>query len=194
MKRIAVTCIFAVIIITPLTACAATSGHYQAAAPAAALAVNTSVGRSDIGEAKAKEIALEHAGLKETDVRFIRVHLDVDDGRRKYEVEFYKGDVEYDYDIAADTGEILSYGRETKRYAPPPAAFANDIGAAKAKEIALKHAGYRENEVRRLRAERDYDGRTLEYEVKFYVGTIKYSYEIDAGSGEVLHYEAEKED
>ena len=62
-----------------------------------------------IDEAGAKEIALAHAGLKESDVDFIRVRLDYDDRRQEYEVEFYRGNVEYDYDIDALTGEIVSY-------------------------------------------------------------------------------------
>ncbi|MDR0382084.1 MAG: PepSY domain-containing protein, partial [Oscillospiraceae bacterium] len=56
------------------------------------------------------------------------------------------------------------------------------------------HAGYTADGVRRLRAERDYDDGRFEYEVEFYVGNIEYSYEIDAASGTVLHYEAEQDD
>ena len=42
-----------------------------------------------IGEAKAKEIALDHAGLSSSQVTFVRAKLDWDDGRAEYEVEFY---------------------------------------------------------------------------------------------------------
>ena len=55
-----------------------------------------------------KRQALEHAGLTEADVTFVHVKLDRDDGRLEYEVEFYKDNTEYDYDIDANTGEILS--------------------------------------------------------------------------------------
>lgn len=62
-----------------------------------------------IGSEKAQQIALENAGLSADSVTFIRTHLDYDDGRAEYEVEFYQGNVEYDYDIDAVSGTILSY-------------------------------------------------------------------------------------
>jgi uncharacterized membrane protein YkoI len=162
---------------------------------------------TDIGEARAKEIALNHAGLTEAEVVFVRVHLDYDDGRREYEVEFYSGAVEYDYDIDASTGEIRSYDRDAEYYAPAQggagsgnagsgsgAANSGDIGEERAKEIALSHAGYTADGVQWLKVERDYDDGRLEYEVEFHVGRIEYGYEIDAASGTVLHYEAEQDD
>ncbi|MDR1620217.1 MAG: PepSY domain-containing protein [Clostridiales bacterium] len=165
----------------------------QTAQAAAPMGSNT-----DIGEAKAKEIALDHADLKETDVVFVRVHLDYDDGWREYEVEFYSGNVEYDYDIDSVSGEIRSYDRDAEYYVPTPpktdSQNAADIGEAKAKETALSHAGYTADKVQRLKAERDYDDGRLEYEVEFYVGNIEYSYEIDATNGTVLNYEAEQND
>lgn len=45
---------------------------------------------------------------------FLRANLDWDDGRMKYEVEFYSGTTEYDYDIDAVTGAILSCDRELR--------------------------------------------------------------------------------
>jgi uncharacterized membrane protein YkoI len=177
-----------------------------------ATAQNTpSAGTTDsaayIGEAEVKKIALEHAGLSEADVVFIRVHLDYDDWRNEYEVEFYSGDVEYDYDIDAETGEIRSFDRDAEYYAPSPSAggqaaggstggsaASGDIGEARAKEIALEHAGYTASEVQWLKVERDHDHGRLEYEVEFYIGRTEYSYEIDAASGTVLNYEAEQDD
>jgi uncharacterized membrane protein YkoI len=151
-----------------------------------------------IGEAKAKGIALSHAGLKEADVVFARVHLDYDDGRREYEVEFYSGNIEYDYDIDAISGEIRSYDHDAEYYSDPQTApnpaGSTDIGEAKAKDIALSHAGYTASDVHGLRTERNYDHGRLEYEVEFYVGNIEYSYEIDAAGGAVLNYEAEQDD
>ena len=63
----------------------------------------------DIGEAKAKAIALQDAGLKEEDVTFVRCHMDMDDGRMEYEVEFFSGNTEYDYDIDAATGAVVDF-------------------------------------------------------------------------------------
>ncbi len=61
----------------------------------------------DIGLEKAKEIALQHAGLKENEVSRLRAEKDRDDGRTKYDVEFQQGRMEYDYEIHAETGKIL---------------------------------------------------------------------------------------
>lgn len=56
---------------------------------------------------EAKAAALKHAGFNNEDVKFLRCELDRDDGVLKYEVEFTKDGVEYEYDINANTGEIL---------------------------------------------------------------------------------------
>lgn len=65
-----------------------------------------------ISEEKAKSIALEHAGFKESEVKFLHVELDYDDGVLRYEVDFRQGNYEYDYDIDANTGKILSYDKD----------------------------------------------------------------------------------
>ncbi len=62
-----------------------------------------------IGEARARTIALNKAGLQEKDVTFTKTKLDFDDGIWQYEVEFRRGNTEYDVDIKADDGTILSY-------------------------------------------------------------------------------------
>lgn len=68
-----------------------------------------------------------------------------------------------------------------------------DIGADRAKEIALEHAGLTQEGVSFLRAEREYDDGRLEYEVEFYCGRTEYSYAIDAVSGEILEYDVDSD-
>ena len=63
-------------------------------------------------KADAKQIALEHAGLKESEVTHLQVELDRDDGVYLYEVEFKKGGFEYSYEIHADSGKILDADKE----------------------------------------------------------------------------------
>lgn len=65
-----------------------------------------------IGEEKAKELALKKAELNAKDVKFDRVELDRDDGVWQYEVDFRHGDMEYDIDINAENGEVLSFEKE----------------------------------------------------------------------------------
>lgn len=62
-----------------------------------------------IGEERAKQIALEEAGVASDGVSFVRVELDRDNGIWKYEVEFRQGRTEYDADIKADDGKIISF-------------------------------------------------------------------------------------
>ena len=60
-----------------------------------------------ITAAQAKAIALKDAGLSESQVRYLHVEKDYDDGRYVYEVEFNYGYYEYSYEILASTGRIL---------------------------------------------------------------------------------------
>ena len=65
-----------------------------------------------IGIDKAKTIAVNHAGLLISDVAFSKAKLDTDDGNTIYEIEFYKGGIEYEYEIDASSGNILEYDTE----------------------------------------------------------------------------------
>ena len=57
---------------------------------------------------EAKEAALRHAGLNESQVSDVDVDLDRDNGKLIYEVDFNSGNTEYDYDIDAETGAVIS--------------------------------------------------------------------------------------
>ena len=61
---------------------------------------------------EARDIALKHAGLSAEAVRGLRVEFDYDDGRPEYDVEFHQGGYEYDYEIHAETGNILSWDKD----------------------------------------------------------------------------------
>ena len=65
-----------------------------------------------IDPSKAKSIALAHAGLTEAQVKGLRAEFDRDDGRPEYDVEFRVGNMEYEYEIHAETGKILSWDKE----------------------------------------------------------------------------------
>ncbi len=65
-----------------------------------------------ISEEQAKTVAVKHAGLKETDVYFSKSKLENDDGILKYEIDFTSGGMKYDYEINAETGEIISFEKE----------------------------------------------------------------------------------
>lgn len=65
-----------------------------------------------IGEEKALQAALAHAGVSEADIDFYRMDMDVEKGVMVYEIEFYCGGYEYEYDIDAGTGEIVKNKKE----------------------------------------------------------------------------------
>ena len=69
-----------------------------------------------IGVERAKQIALDDAGFSENEVIFSTAKFekddDDDDEAPEYEIEFFKGNVEYEYDIDALTGKILDFSSE----------------------------------------------------------------------------------
>lgn len=79
----------------------------QTQAPTAAL---TQQAPSKISMERAKQIAVSHAGV--SDASFTKVELDTDDGIAVYEIEFKVGNTEYDYEINAASGAIISSSLE----------------------------------------------------------------------------------
>ncbi len=61
-----------------------------------------------IGVDEAKSIALKDAGLSSSSVRFTKAKLDREDGIIIYDVEFYTNGTEYEYEINATSGKIIS--------------------------------------------------------------------------------------
>ena len=149
-----------------------------------------------IGEAKAKQIALDHAGLKENQVTFVHTKLDYDDGRWEYEVEFYADYTEYDYDINALTGDIISFDHDAEYYNNSSSTSQNNsdyIGEEKAKQIALDRAELSESEVVMKKCKLDSDDGRWEYEIEFYAGGYEYEFEIDALNGTILSYDKDRD-
>ena len=144
-----------------------------------------------ISKAKAKEIALAHAGVTASKASFVEVKLDNEDGTQVYEVEFYSGSTEYDYEINAVTGEILSYDKDIENFSIPKqdssasSPNSNYIGVDKAKSIALKDAGLSASSVTFTKAKLDREDGVRVYEIEFYTATKEYDYEINAASGKI---------
>ena len=61
-----------------------------------------------IGKDAALEIALNDAGVEKAKAIDIDIELESDKYNQWYEVEFDAGNLEYDYRIQAETGEILT--------------------------------------------------------------------------------------
>ena len=84
-----------------------------------AAATSTRTSSTDIGAEKAKEIALQHAGVSASNAVFVKAEREYDDGRLTYDVDFYAGNKEYDYEILAADGTILSYDADIEGYRIP---------------------------------------------------------------------------
>lgn len=164
---------------------------------------------------KAKSVALSHAGVNANDAIFVKAGLDWDDGRVCYEVEFYVGNTEYDYDIDATSGAVLSYDkdwddfslknyRNTNTSVPSTgqstagntgstgtASQTNLITEAKAKEIALAKAPAGATVVK-CKLDRD-DGRYV-YEIEMRSGYTEYECDINAVTGVIIDWDVDWDD
>ena len=64
---------------------------------------------------EAKKIALDDSKLNENDVTYTETKTDFDDGKKIYDIEFIYNNQEYNYEIDAITGEIISYDKDNIR-------------------------------------------------------------------------------
>lgn len=141
---------------------------------------------------EAKSAALNHAGLKSSEVTFTEAKLDYDDGRAEYDIEFYSAADEYEYEINAATGAVIKYSKEAlERPAMNTAATVNDgeITIEEAKAIALEYAGLTADDVKFTKAKLDYDDGRAEYEIEFRYGRKEYEFTIEAATGKILEAE-----
>lgn len=148
---------------------------------------------------RAKQIALNNAGVKEANAVFLRANLDWDDGRMQYEVEFYSGNTEYDYDIDAVTGAILSSDRELENFQiwnngtsrpsgntsgnTGSASSGNYITAERAQQFALAETPSGSTVVK---CQFDWDDGRAQYEIEIRNGWTEYEFEIDAVTGTIF--------
>ena len=65
-------------------------------------------------EAQAVRIALDHLGFTADQVTRLHTEFEVDDGIPQFDVEFHRGDWEYEFEIHAETGKILSFDKDHK--------------------------------------------------------------------------------
>lgn len=147
---------------------------------------STSTGTA-VDEAKAKSIAMNDAGVKEADTAYLKVKLDYDDGVKVYDVEFYAGGTEYDYEINAATGEIRSMDHDAEGYAPTQTGSAKSEADIQAIALA-KVPGATASD---LWMHLDHDDGRQVYEGSIYYNSMEYEFTIDAYSGAILEWDSE---
>lgn len=190
---------------------AETAGDEATAAPAV-----TSV--PYIGADAAAQAALEHSKVSEKDADFSSVMLEEQNGLMLYEVVFTAGDYRYEYYIDSLSGRVESW-KKTDLSQPAedalaaaaidgPGAAANAdkdsaadtaqssgatvlLGEDEAKELAMAHANITEKDVKSISCKIELQGLNLIYEVDMKTTLMKYEYEIDAITGDIIGFEVE---
>lgn len=162
---------------------APTTAHTSAPASA-----QNATGIGTVDEAEAQKIALEHAGVKAADATIIKSKLDYEDGRQVYDIEWYAGGAKYDYEIATDTGEIISSAYEEKTVG----ANSNNVtvSEADAKKTAIDRvSGATDKDIYEWKL--DYDDGRPEYEGKIIYAGTEYEFTIDAATGSIIEWDVE---
>ena len=177
----------------------------ETAAATQVTVVGTASEKGYIGEAKAKTVALERAGVTESELLLYKIGLDTHNGTMVYDVEFTTDSYEFDCDVNAKTGEIVKFEKEYNGGVPAVSAqpdtaqpntnqTAGEMTVEEAKTIALSHAGLTAEAVTFVKAKQDYDDGRLEYEVEFKAGGMEYEYTVNASDGSILSFESDRDD
>lgn len=149
-------------------------------------ATSQSGSTSEITEDQAKQIAFDHAQVKEEDLTNLKVKKDFDDGVSIYEVDFQAANKQYEYDIKAADGQILTTDFEIDDdYVDPNTQTA--VSEADAKAAALARVEGASDSDIRIQLQRD-DGQ-LVYEGTIIYNNTEYDFEINAETGDFLSWE-----
>lgn len=146
-----------------------------------------------LSKSEAREIFLEDVSEYKDNIHISKVELDTEENL--YEIEFYylNQDIEYECKMDAKTGKII-YNNFRLNNQPVTNNQNNtnqssEITLAEAKMIAVKDINTTENSVNFIETKTDYDDGRKNYEIEFIYNNNKYSYEIDASTGEILSFD-----
>ena len=95
----------------PAPAAASISSPVPAAEPTAQASAGSA---KSLTEEQAVQIALDYAGFTADQISRLRVEYEIDDRIPQYDIEFHQGDWEYEFEIHAETGQILSFDKDHK--------------------------------------------------------------------------------
>ena len=146
---------------------------------------------------QAKQTSLQHAGKTASQVQFVKAQQDWEHGKKVYEIEFIvntgTGYTEYDYEIDAATGKIVSYDYDAESYTPSQSTNTNakvKISEATAKQTALSRVpGATAANIYKFKL--DFDDGRWEYEGEIRHGTMEYDFTIDANTGAIIEWDME---
>ena len=157
-----------------------------------------------IGRDAARTAAEQYAGTTALNSVTAEIDPELDESPAHYEVELHTAWGGFEYLVDAYTGKVLSGQKDllsivsgqgdVSKPVDSKTTPSGDIGYAKAKSIALNHAGVSENKAYDMDIELDDEDGILVYEVEFKSGNMEYSYEINAATGAILKHETELDD
>jgi uncharacterized membrane protein YkoI len=113
-------------------------------------------------------------------VHFTKTKLEKDDGRYIFEIEFVLNGIEHEYEIDAESGEIIKHEKDE------PLNVEALIPLDKAKQAALAYFSLSTENVRFIKAKLDENDGIWAYEIKFISENKEYECEIKAEDGTVL--------
>ncbi len=173
-----------------------------------------------IGADAAAEAALKHSKAAEKDADFSSVMLTEQNGIMLYEVVFTAGDYSYEYYIDSLSGRVESW-KKTDISLPDQDALAASamdepqtspapdtglpassqttqttgatvlLGEDEAKKLAMAHANITEKDIKSISCKIELQGLNLIYGVDMETTLMKYEYEIDAITGDIVGFEVE---
>ena len=151
-----------------------------------------------IGREAALQAALDSVNAANTEVYGQEVEMDYENGHMVYEVEFIWNNTEYDMEIDAKTGAVLTTSHEYDEEVPKDDISTTPntqiISADQAKEAAFNHAGVKATDATKIQCELDRDDGVAHYDVEFDANGYEYDYEINANTGAILKSEKERDD
>lgn len=183
----------------------------------AAAGIVTGCSGKDIGRDAALEAAFNDAGVSESDTTRLKVSEDRDDGRKVYEIQFDVDNTEYDYEIQASDGSILSSETENRVQVQSNSQNGSDDAVGQNGQNAQNNQGQtntqtgnanvavtREQAIETalsrvsgateqdIRIELDRDDGVYKYEGDIIYNGMEYEFEIDANSGTILEWSEER--
>ena len=146
---------------------------------------------------KELEIAKIHAKAAK-DAALDKIKLDSDNGKTIYEVSFNDGSKKFDYEIDANTGEVLDFSEEeVYRYSYNENVDNRYTDKTKKRlsrdqivKIALeKVKGAKQSDISKLALDVDHGYEV--YEVVIYLNNVRYEFDLNSQTGEIVSWEEE---
>lgn len=144
-----------------------------------------------LSEDQARSAALSHAGVKESDLLSMESKKDTDHGREIYEIRFRCADgTEYSYDILAEDGSVLTYDYESPSSPTAAPEGTGMLTDTQVRQAVLERVPGASPDQISLKLDED-DGR-MEYEGSLIHEGMEYEFKMDAYSGSILEWEADR--